>query len=151
MHKNSNKHGAANGYDKELFADNISWYSSSADDISPGTDTCRLRKEITQRIIIKRKLCYSVSLCLFREIDGGDCGSSPQWEEQREQSQAYMNFAESRRYRWRQWEEQRVQSQACLNYAELTNEREQGMLAWAMPSEEEEDEVKGDDIAESNE
>ena len=39
MHKNSNKHGAANGYDKELFADNISWYSSSADDISAGTES----------------------------------------------------------------------------------------------------------------
>ena len=34
---NDNKHGAANGYDKDFFADNISSYSSSADDISART------------------------------------------------------------------------------------------------------------------
>ena len=39
MHNKSNKHGAANGYDKELFADHRSLYSLPADDISAGTES----------------------------------------------------------------------------------------------------------------
>ena len=53
---NGNKHGAANGYDKEHFADHRSLYSFSADGISAGTDKMeRVRSHLLPNNIVNKE------------------------------------------------------------------------------------------------